>query len=104
MHYRLWDGTPPRLQDECGIAACDGAAVVPDVVLVPCVGFTRSGYRLGYGGGYFDRTLAACARRPIAIGLGFADSLLPTIYPQDHDIPMNMIVTDTSVQRFTPGL
>jgi 5-formyltetrahydrofolate cyclo-ligase len=73
-----------------------------DAVLVPLVGFDLLGYRLGYGGGYFDRTLAAAAHRPMAIGLGFSDALLPTIYPQDHDIPMNMIVTDKSVHRINP--
>ena len=57
MHFRAWDGTPPRLVDDCRIPASDGAPVLPDVVLVPCVGFTRAGYRLGYGGGYFDRWL-----------------------------------------------
>mgnify|MGYP003693774087 CR=1 FL=1 len=59
MHYRLWDGQAPRSVDECGIPSSDGAPVAPDVVLVPCVGFTASGFRLGYGGGYFDRWLAA---------------------------------------------
>jgi 5-formyltetrahydrofolate cyclo-ligase len=75
----------------------------PDAVLVPLVGFDARGYRLGYGGGYFDRTLAAAARRPVAIGLGYADSALPTIYPQPHDIPMHMIVTEQMVQRMHPG-
>jgi 5-formyltetrahydrofolate cyclo-ligase len=70
-----------------------------DAVIVPLVGFDARGYRLGYGGGYFDRTLAAAARRPLAIGLGYADSQLPTIYPQPHDIPMNLIVTDRAVHH-----
>jgi 5-formyltetrahydrofolate cyclo-ligase len=74
-----------------------------DAVIVPLVGFDARGYRLGYGGGYFDRTLAAAARRPLAIGLGYADSALPTIYPQPHDIPMNLIVTDRAVHRASPG-
>ena len=69
----------------------------PDVVIVPLVGFDGSGYRLGYGGGYFDRTLASAVPRPYAIGLGYADSALQTIYPQPHDIPMNLIVTDQSI-------
>jgi len=71
--------------------------LTPDAVIAPLVGFDRAGYRLGYGGGYFDRTLAATAPRPFAIGFGYADSLLETIYPQPHDIPMNLIVTDEPV-------
>jgi 5-formyltetrahydrofolate cyclo-ligase len=72
-------------------------ALMPDAVIVPLVGFDECGFRLGYGGGYFDRTLAAASPRPYAIGLGYADSALQTIYPQTHDIPMNLIVTDESV-------
>ena len=59
MHYRAGTGEQPMLRDECGIPSIDGPPVLPDVVLVPCLGYTASGYRLGYGGGYFDRWLAA---------------------------------------------
>ncbi len=68
--------------------------VRPDVLIVPLVGFDRAGYRLGYGGGYYDRTLAAASPRPLAIGIGFAEAELETIYPQPFDIPMSRIVTD----------
>jgi 5-formyltetrahydrofolate cyclo-ligase len=71
--------------------------LTPDVVIAPLVGFDRAGFRLGYGGGYFDRTLAATSPRPFAVGFGYANSALETIYPQPHDIPMNLIVTDESV-------
>ena len=71
----------------------DGAEVAPDLVLAPVVGFDPAGYRLGYGGGFFDRTLAAASPRPRAIGLGYPQSALPTIHPQPHDIPMERIVT-----------
>ncbi len=73
--------------------------LTPDVVIVPLVGFDGCGYRLGYGGGYFDRTLALAVRRPFAIGLGYADSALQTIYPQPHDIPMHLIETDQAIYR-----
>jgi 5-formyltetrahydrofolate cyclo-ligase len=68
--------------------------VNPDVLIVPLVGFDRDGYRLGYGGGYYDKTLAAASPRPRTIGIAFAEAELPTIHPQPHDIPMNRIVTD----------
>jgi 5-formyltetrahydrofolate cyclo-ligase len=73
--------------------------VVPAAVLAPLVGFDRECYRLGYGGGYFDRTLAALSPRPLAIGVGFAAQEIATIYPQPFDIPMDVIVTETGVQR-----
>jgi len=66
----------------------------PDALIVPLVGFDPQRYRLGYGGGYYDRTLAACRRRPFCIGLGYEEAQLATIFPQPHDIPMDLIVTD----------
>jgi 5-formyltetrahydrofolate cyclo-ligase len=71
----------------------EGVEVVPTVVLAPVVGFDPACYRLGYGGGFFDRTLAGMTSKPLVIGLGFPHALINTIYPQPHDIPMNWIVT-----------
>src|SRR5690606_2765229 len=74
--------------------------VHPSVLLVPLVGFDSAGYRLGYGGGYYDRTLAAMSPKPIAIGVGFEIGRLATIHPQLHDIPMDAIATEAGVQWF----
>lgn len=73
----------------------EGAQIVPDIVLAPVVGFDPQNYRLGYGGGFFDRTLAALASKPLVIGVGYSFQAIPTIYPQPHDIPMDRIVTET---------
>jgi len=92
MQYRRWDGTPPTLQDECGIPSAAGAVAVPDVVLVPCVGFTRAGLRLGYGGGYFDRWLA---QHPGVTTVGLAWSGAQTHFaPQPHDQALTLILTE----------
>lgn len=72
----------------------DGDDVVPDIVVAPVVGFDRACYRLGYGGGFYDRTLAAMAQRPLAIGVGFSHAAIATIRPLPHDIPMHVIVTE----------
>lgn len=72
----------------------EGEDVVPDVVIAPLVGFDPGCYRLGHGGGFFDRTLASLARRPRIVGVGYARLALRTIYPQAHDIPMDFIVTE----------
>jgi 5-formyltetrahydrofolate cyclo-ligase len=69
------------------------AEVVPTVLLAPLVGFDPACYRLGYGGGFFDRTLAVIAGAPVVIGVGFPEASIPTIYPQPHDVPMSWIVT-----------
>ena len=71
--------------------------VIPDVLVVPLIGFDRAQFRLGYGGGYYDRTLAAMNPRPLTIGIAAAEAQLETIYPQPHDIPMDVIVTEQFV-------
>jgi 5,10-methenyltetrahydrofolate synthetase len=78
-------------------------AVTPDMAIVPVVGFDPRGYRLGYGGGYFDRTLAALPRKPITVGVGLEAARLATIYPQAHDIPMDFIVTEAGIQAVSDG-
>lgn len=70
------------------------AVVQPGVLLVPLVGFDPKGYRLGHGGGYYDRTLAAMVQKPLTIGLGYELARLETIHPQAHDVPMDAIVTE----------
>jgi 5,10-methenyltetrahydrofolate synthetase len=72
----------------------NGPAVLPDVLVAPLVGFDEEQYRLGYGGGFYDRTIAAAQNHPQVIGVGFEHCRLPTIYPQPHDIRMDAIVTD----------
>jgi len=78
-----------------------GDPVIPDVVIAPLVGFDAAKYRLGYGGGFFDRTLAALPRKPLVIGIGYEMQRIPTIYPQPHDVPMGVIVTEAGVP--SPG-
>lgn len=78
--------------------------VRPDVLIIPLVGFDAAGYRLGYGGGYYDRTLATLSPRPLRIGLGYEAAALPTIHPQPHDIPMSCIVTDEGLREISSPL
>ncbi|MDP2825899.1 MAG: 5-formyltetrahydrofolate cyclo-ligase [Sulfuritalea sp.] len=79
----------------------DGPDLVPDIVLLPLLAFDAQGFRLGYGGGYFDRTLAALVPRPLAIGIGFELGRVADIRPQTHDIPLAAMVTEAGVLRFT---
>ncbi|WP_336490838.1 5-formyltetrahydrofolate cyclo-ligase [Methylobacterium nigriterrae] len=71
-----------------------GEPVSPDVLLAPLVGFDPGSYRLGYGGGFYDRTIAARPTKPLCIGVGFELSRLATIHPQVHDVPMDIIITE----------
>lgn len=74
-----------------------GLEVEPDIVIAPLVAYDQAGFRLGYGGGYFDRTLASLGGRPHVIGVGFSAAAIATIYPQPHDIAMDQIVTEEGV-------
>ncbi|PLW69617.1 5-formyltetrahydrofolate cyclo-ligase [Pseudohalioglobus lutimaris] len=94
--FRLWTPETRMLRDQWQIPVPppDAPGLVPEIVLAPLVGWTDNGYRLGNGGGYFDRTLAALTPRPLLIGIGFESARLPTIYPQPHDIPLDLILTE----------
>ncbi len=76
--------------------------VTPNAVLVPMNGWDAQGYRLGYGGGFFDRTLAGLAKKPVVIGISYELARLETIYPQSWDIPMDYVVTERGVYRRDP--
>ena len=100
LEYRSWRPGDPLIDGVWGIPIPEKREIVlPQAVLAPVVGFDGQCYRLGYGGGYFDRTLAALAPRPLAIGVGFEFSQLETIHPQDFDIPMDLIVTEVCLHR-----
>ena len=95
LEFRVWNPGDPLERGIWNILVPSrGPAVLPDIVIAPVVGFDTANYRLGHGGGYFDRTLASMHRMPVKIGIGFATSKIATIYPQPHDIPMDVIVTD----------
>jgi 5,10-methenyltetrahydrofolate synthetase len=95
LAFRQWHRGMPVTPGVWNIPVpSDGRDVVPDVVIAPLVGFDPACYRLGHGGGFFDRTLASLVRRPRIIGVGHARLALRTIYPQPHDIAMDVIVTE----------
>jgi len=81
----------------------EGPAVRPRTVLLPMNGFDAAGYRLGYGGGFFDRTLAALDDRPRVIGLAYELARVPTIHPQPWDIPVDFVVTERGVYARREG-
>lgn len=102
--HKWWPGAP-MARGVYGIPVPQGTGtVLPDAVIVPMNGFDGEGYRLGYGGGYFDRTLAALDPRPLAIGVAFEMARLPSIYPQPHDVPMDFVVTEAAIHAREGGV
>ena len=93
--FRVWTPDCHMIQGFWKIPIpAQGPEVLPDVTLAPVVGWDAARFRLGYGGGYFDRTLAALLPRPFAIGVGLEAAQVQTIFPQPHDIAMDKIVTE----------
>jgi 5,10-methenyltetrahydrofolate synthetase len=74
-------------------------AVLPDLLLVPCVGFDEDGYRLGYGGGYYDRTLVAWpgTTRPITVGVAYEACRCPALPRELHDVPLDAIASEAGL-------
>ena len=102
LAFRLWQADTPLVEDRYGIPTpAAGPFVQPDLLLMPLNGFDADGYRLGYGGGFFDRTLAALTPRPLAVGVGFECNRLPSIRPQPHDQRLDWLVTEAGA--FRPG-
>lgn len=100
LEFHLWQTGEPLGRGVWNIPVpAERDLVVPDVVLAPVVGYDAACYRLGYGGGFFDRTLAALPKKPRVIGVGYRVAKLATIYPQRHDIPMDVIVTESGTIR-----
>jgi len=100
LQFREWHPGVAMARGTLGIPyPTETPFVRPKVVLLPMVGFDRAGYRLGYGGGYFDRTLAAAQPRPIVIGVVHELARMETIHPQVHDIPVDYVVTERGVYR-----
>lgn len=105
MRFRTWTPASAMGMDRHGIPIpMDGEDIQPQVLLLPLVAFDAQGFRLGYGGGYFDRTLATLVPRPWAIGVGFELGRVPDIRPQAHDMPLDMTVTEAGIVSHTHNL
>ncbi|OCP25201.1 MULTISPECIES: 5-formyltetrahydrofolate cyclo-ligase [unclassified Ensifer] len=95
LSFRSWRPGEPLERGVWGIPVpAGGQPVEPSVVVAPVVGFDKDGFRLGYGGGYYDRTLAVLRPKPLVIGVGFERQKIESIRPQWHDIAMDAIVTE----------
>ena len=99
LEFRAWQSGDPIERGIWNIPIpAAGEAVIPDITIAPVVGFDPHCYRLGYGGGFFDRTLAALQpHRPRLFGVGYKLQAIPTIHPQGYDIPMDAVVTENGV-------
>jgi 5-formyltetrahydrofolate cyclo-ligase len=104
LEFRLWT---EKTRMEAGVwnipQPAEGSSVSPTALVIPVLGFDEAGFRLGYGAGYYDITLAALSPRPFTVGVGFESARLGSIYPQPHDIPLDVVVTEACKRVFRQG-
>ncbi len=98
LKFHAWFPGCPMEEDAFGIPKPKGTdVIVPTLLFVPCVGYGPGGFRLGYGGGFYDRTLAQLQPKPYTVGLGFAHGFVPELDPEPHDMPLDAILTELGV-------
>jgi 5-formyltetrahydrofolate cyclo-ligase len=102
LDMRLWEqGTPLYPSGFGTLAPADTSPIAePDVIIVPLLGFDATGTRLGYGGGYYDRTIAAMRKRPRLVGFAFSTQELPNVPRAPHDRPLDSIITELGIRHF----
>lgn len=98
LTFHVWYPGCPMEDDAYGIPKPkDTEAFHPELLLVPCVGFGPGGTRLGYGGGFYDRTLAALQPAPSTAGVGYSHGYVPWLEPEPHDMPLDALLTEEGV-------
>jgi 5,10-methenyltetrahydrofolate synthetase len=101
LAFRAWRPGTALSADRYGIPTpVAGDFLRPQALLIPLAAFDAAGFRLGYGGGYFDRTLAQLRPRPLAVGVGFELSRVDSVFPEPHDERLDAIVTEDDVIAF----
>lgn len=104
LAFRSWSPETVMVSDRYGIPTpAAGDFLIPEALLLPVNGFDSAGYRIGYGGGYFDRTLVSLCPRPLAVGVGFESARLDSIHPEPHDQPLDAMVTEAGIFRPSPS-
>ena len=98
LTFHAWYPGCPMEEDAYGIPKPKNTEIiVPTLLFVPCLGYGPGGYRLGYGGGFYDRTLALLEPCPVTVGLGYSHGWLPDLLPEPHDLPLDVVLNDKGV-------
>ena len=103
LSFHMWFPGCEMEEDAYGIPKPkDTPAFHPTLLLVPCVGYGPKGVRLGYGGGFYDRTLATLSPRPTTVGLAYSHGHVPWLTPEAHDVPLDAMLTDEGLVWSAP--
>jgi 5-formyltetrahydrofolate cyclo-ligase len=105
LSFQVWFPGCDMEEDAYGIPKPRGTPrFEPNLLLVPCVGYGPGGVRLGYGGGFYDRTLVTLQPRPLTVGLAYSHGYVPWLTPEPHDVPLDVILNDEGVHWQRPGV
>ncbi|MCC9596408.1 MULTISPECIES: 5-formyltetrahydrofolate cyclo-ligase [unclassified Rubrivivax] len=105
LRFHVWYPGCPMEEDAYGIPKPkDTEQFEPGLLLVPCVGFGPGGVRLGYGGGFYDRTLATLQPRPLTVGVAYAHGFVPWLEAEPHDVPLDVVLTEDGVHWQHPDI
>jgi 5-formyltetrahydrofolate cyclo-ligase len=103
LRFHVWyPGCPTELDAYDIPKPKDTEEFAPEILVVPCLGFGPGGVRLGYGGGFFDRTLAALPPRPVTVGVSFTHGFLPMLRSGPLDLPLDAMLTEDGVMWARP--
>lgn len=104
LGFHVWYPGCEMEEDAYGIPKPKGTeAFGPELLLVPCVGFGPQGVRLGYGGGFYDRTLATLTPRPLTVGVAYSHGYVPWLLAEPHDVPLDVVLTDEGLAWEVPA-
>lgn len=99
LTFHSWTRDAPIRAADFGIPVpAHGRPVQPDTLLIPCVGFDKRRYRLGYGGGYYDRTLAKTLPWPLCVGIAFECGRVDSVEPRPHDMQLDVVISEAAVE------
>ena len=105
LRFHVWyPGCPMELDAYDIPKPKDTEEFAPAILVVPCLGFGPGGVRLGYGGGFFDRTLASLTPRPVTVGVSFTHGFLPLLRSSPRDLPLDAMLTEDGVMWQRPDL
>jgi 5,10-methenyltetrahydrofolate synthetase len=104
LSFHMWFPGCEMEEDAYGIPKPrDTPAFEPTLLLVPCVGYGPKGVRLGYGGGFYDRTLATLQPRPYTVGLAYSNGFVPWLTAEAHDVPLDAVLCDEGLAWQAPA-
>jgi 5,10-methenyltetrahydrofolate synthetase len=103
LQFHMWFPGCPMAPDAYDIPKPQGTPVFrPELLLLPCLGYGPGGVRMGYGGGFYGRTIAALSPRPYTVGVGYSSGFQPLLRQGPQDLAVDAMLTEDGVMWQRP--